>query len=281
MLERLRDVVLFVAGIIAVGALILAAYEGFNQRVASATFLGALGVVCTFMLFMPKLEVFKVWGMEARLVRTLDRAEEIIGKLRRLSLISARTGYMQLAWGNRMASPSAKEKQSVLDEIDAQLAELQVSPSERDAITRQFVQIIAFDFLQIFARAIQQYGAILFQNLQDKASASNSEEDREAVRLHSEKKTAWHNRTTDPDVFSRLETLDLGKEIDREMPVEWLDEPARIQAELFKTELLALLKACQQKGGFTREAAEYYDNYSARNNDKAKLVFGPIVGGPK
>ncbi|WP_441228113.1 hypothetical protein AB7813_12645 [Tardiphaga sp. 20_F10_N6_6] len=122
--------------IASVGALILSAYEGLNQRVTSATFLGALGVVCTFMLFMPKLEVFKVWGIEARLVKTLDRAEEILAKLRRLSLISAKSTAMNLAWGNRMATPPAKEKQSILDEMDAQLAELKVSPEDRKPLQR-------------------------------------------------------------------------------------------------------------------------------------------------
>jgi hypothetical protein len=41
-LDRLRDIVLFMAGVIAVVSLILALYEGFNQRVPTAIFLAGL-----------------------------------------------------------------------------------------------------------------------------------------------------------------------------------------------------------------------------------------------
>jgi hypothetical protein len=55
-MDRLRDMVLFVSGAIAIVSLILALYEGFNQRVGAATFLAALFVAATFMVFLPKLE---------------------------------------------------------------------------------------------------------------------------------------------------------------------------------------------------------------------------------
>lgn len=120
-LERLREIVLFVSGLLAIGALILAAFEGFNQRVTSAAFLGTLGVACIFLLFMPKLEVFKVWGIEAKLQQTVTEAVATLAGLKRLAEISARASYLTIAWGNRLGTPPAKDKQAVLDEIDTQL----------------------------------------------------------------------------------------------------------------------------------------------------------------
>src|SRR5580692_2886225 len=113
-MDRLREIVLFVAGLLAIGSLIMAAFEGFNQRISSAAFLGTLGVVCTFLVFMPKLEAFKVWGVEAKLQQTVTEAVATLASVKRLAEISARASYLIIAWGNRFDGPRAKEKQAVL-----------------------------------------------------------------------------------------------------------------------------------------------------------------------
>src|SRR5258706_4461991 len=116
-MERLRDIVLFVCGAMAIVSVILALYEGFNQRVASAVFLGGLFVACTFMVFLPKLEVFKAFGVEAKLQRTVTEAVATLASLKRLAEISASASYLTIAWGNRLGTPPARDKQAVLDEI--------------------------------------------------------------------------------------------------------------------------------------------------------------------
>ena len=45
------------------------------------------------------------------------------------------------------------DKQAILDEVDQQLGDLNVSKAERDAITEPFVQMIGFDLYQNFARS--------------------------------------------------------------------------------------------------------------------------------
>lgn len=98
-MERLRDIVLFVSGAMAIVSVILAAYEGFNQRVTSAMFLGGLFIACTLMVFLPKLEVFKAFGVEAKLQQTVTEAVATLASLRRLAEISARASYLTIAWG--------------------------------------------------------------------------------------------------------------------------------------------------------------------------------------
>jgi hypothetical protein len=163
-LDRLRDIVLFVTGLLAIGALIMAAFKGFNQRVASASFLGTLGVVCTFLVFMPKLEVFKVWGVEAKLQQTVTEAVATLASLKRLAEISARASYLTIAWGNRMGTPPAKDKQAVLDDIDNQLAELKVSPEEIARIQLPFVKMVRLDFFFLFQGVLNQYLASSIQS---------------------------------------------------------------------------------------------------------------------
>lgn len=96
--------------------LILTVYQAAHGKLTSSAALGAAFVVCGLFVFIPQLKAFKVWGVEAELKETIDRAEEILGKLRRLSLISAKASYMSSAWSSRMSSPSAKDTQTILDE---------------------------------------------------------------------------------------------------------------------------------------------------------------------
>jgi len=275
-MERLRDIVLFVSGVMAIVSLILALYEGFNQRVGSAAFLGALFVACTFMVFLPKLEVFKAWGVEARLTKTLDRADEILAKLRRLSLISAKASYMNAAWSNRMGSPSTGDKQAILDEVDQQLGDLNVSKAERDTITEPFVQMIGFDLYQNFARVIQGYGAPKLKVLNARAAASQKSEDQQAVTDHSTRITAWTKRTQNPDLFSRLKTYSFKDELDREMPneTEWLSPSEHVIAEKFKNQVLSLFEACRKKGGYTPETAAFMDRFPAEREQVVMELFG-------
>ena len=260
----------------AIVALILALYEGFNQRLGSAAFLGALFVACTFMVFLPKLEVFKAWGVEARLTKTLDRADEILAKLRRLSLISAKASYMNAAWSNRMGSPSTKDKQAILDEVDQQLSDLNVSKAERDTITEPFVQMIGFDLYQTFAKVIQGYAAPKFSALNARATASQKPEDQQAVTDHSTRISAWTKRAQNPDLFSRLKTYSFQDELNREMPneTEWLSASERKVAEKFKKQVLDLFEGCRKKGGYTLETAVFMDRFPAEREQVVMELFG-------
>jgi hypothetical protein len=56
-----------------------------NQRNWSAGALAGLFVVSTLLFYLPQLETLSAFGIEARLRNTLDRAEEIIDRLKKLA----------------------------------------------------------------------------------------------------------------------------------------------------------------------------------------------------
>ena len=91
-LEKVRDVYVFVCAALGTFALILTVYQAAHGKITSSAALGAAFVVCGLFVFIPQLKAFKVWGVEAELKETIDRAEEILGKLRQLSLIHLRNG---------------------------------------------------------------------------------------------------------------------------------------------------------------------------------------------
>jgi membrane associated rhomboid family serine protease len=73
-MEQLRAIFLFVCFFIAVGALILSAFQAWSGRIGSASALGAIFLVCGLYLFLSQIKAFKVWQVEVELRETLDRA---------------------------------------------------------------------------------------------------------------------------------------------------------------------------------------------------------------
>jgi hypothetical protein len=95
--------------------------------------------------------------VDVRLRRSLDRAEELLARLKDLSVISAKTSYLTLAWGNRVGTPLAKDKQEILDQFDEQLTALKVNGDENREIAKPYVQFIAVDLYTIFLKIMEQY----------------------------------------------------------------------------------------------------------------------------
>lgn len=96
--------------------------------------------------------------------------------MRKLASISARASYLTIAWGNRLGTPSAREKQAVLDEIDNQLAELKVSPEELADIQRPFVKMVRLDFFFLFQGVLRQYATIVATELAANVHKANRRE---------------------------------------------------------------------------------------------------------
>jgi hypothetical protein len=276
-MDRLREIVLFVAGLLAIGSLIMAAFEGFNQRISSAAFLGTLGVVCTFLVFMPKLEAFKVWGVEAKLQQTVTEAVATLASVKRLAEISARAGYLIIAWGNRFDGPRAKEKQAVLDDIDAQLAELKVAPAEIASIQRPFVKMVRLDFFFLFQGVLNQYATLINAKLQnDVHRAQDPSVASGLVMKHSDLITAWTKRTQNENPAAGLENESLEDLLNAFVPKrgEWLSDKDLAVIQKFKSEIVRLNADCEKKGGYTSEASTYYDRYAGDHNvDKAEQLL--------
>ena len=275
-MDRIRDILLYVAAAFAMLSFACAVYQAMNEKLQSAGVLAGIAVACTLLVFFPRLEMLKAFGIEARLSQTLDRAEEILRKLQRLSVISARTSYMVMAWGNRMGSPSAKNKQAVLDEVDRQLAELNVDARERAEVKRPYVQLIGFDFLYLFTRMFDRYANWKRDELTRQLIANQNEQTKRAVEEFSANISEWRTAAIGGDVLSRLDGYKFADEMQRAMPTAWLDDRERRAAESLRAQMVRMFEDCERNGGFTDEAANFYDRYNDLGgyDEKIKELFG-------
>lgn len=280
-MEKLREIYVFVCFALGVVALILCVFQAWNEKTGSATALGVVFVVCGVFLFLSQIKTFKVWEVQVELRETLDRAEEIIGRVRKLASISARASYLTIAWGNRMGTPPAREKQAILDEIDSQLAELKVSPGELADIQRPFVKMVRLDFFFLFRGVLNQYAMLLNTKLTaDVREAKDPSAASALVLRHSELITAWTKRTEKLDPSADLEKELLEDLLNEYMPRsgEWLNDKELAVMQRFKAEIVRMNADCEKKGGYTPEAMTYYDRYSGDHNiDKAKQLRNEVL----
>jgi hypothetical protein len=221
-MEKLRAIFVFVCFALGVAGLILCVFQAWSEKTGSAFALGFAFVICGIFLFFSQIKAFKVGEIQVELRETLDQAKEIIERLRKLSAISARASYLTIAWGNRLGTPPANEKQAALDEIDNQLAELKVSPEELAEIHRPFVKMVRLDFFFLFQNALSEYARIINERMVADVRAAKDD----PSTANAELITAWTKRTRKDDPSADLEKESLEEALNEYMPRrgEWLND---------------------------------------------------------
>jgi hypothetical protein len=274
-MDKIRDIFSYFVAAMAMFALLGAVYQAFNNQKGSALTLGTLFLIGALIVFLPQVEIIKTLGVEARLRQTVTEAVATLANLKRLAQISARSSYLTIAWGNRLGTPSAKEKQAVLDGIDGQLEDLKITPAERAVIVGPWVRLIKADFFYILTQTIRKFATIKAGDLTDKIHATQSQEAHDAAHKHSDLITPWSKRTDEIRLFERLDGETLGALIDDYLPKsgEWLTDKELAAFQRLKAEIVRLYADCEKKGGFTAKAAEFYDKYAEDQKDKAQEVW--------
>jgi hypothetical protein len=236
-------------------------------------------VVSTLLFYLPQLETLSAFGIEARLRNTLDRAEEIIDRLKKLAEVNAKVTYLTLAWGNRLGSPSAVEKQKVLDEMDAQLRALKVDEEERLAIARPLTALIGVDLYAAYSH-VMDWLVFWTETIETRTLNTNRTPETEAAyQKLITTIAAWRKANAGKGPGNDLQNYDLGSYLSRDTPTAILSEPQKAAAQTLRAEILRLYDSCAKKGGYTSEAAEFLDrrigeNYLREADMKVKELFG-------
>jgi hypothetical protein len=275
-MDKVRDILLYFIAAIAAFSVMCSVYQAMNRQLQSATLLAGLFVACTLLVFLPQLEVFKAWGVEARLRSTLDRAEEIIGRLRKLSTISARVTYLTMAWSNRWGEPPARTRMTLLDDINKQLDEIGVSTDERTNISRPLIRMVGVDLYNIYVHVFDRYMTYSATELKRRFEEPGV---REAYTKLVEAQSDWRRRSLNQGPYFNIENYDFASELEKASPIAALESKDHAALDAFKKELIGLFAACEKKGGYTPEYANFYDRYSVSAGPALKIreLFGVDV----
>jgi len=267
-MERLREVFTYVCAAMGVFALIFTVYQATNGKVQSAVMLFFVFALCGSYVFISQIKAFKVWQVEIQLRERLGEADVILAQLKQVAIVNARAVYLNVGKGGRFSAPNAAEKQAMLDEIDGQLRALEVSDKERRELGSTYLKIVGFDFYMLYTGTLQRYFGFRKQDL-----TAQLNKDPGNVALKSEVER-WKDQTSfkpNYNLFAELQTYSLDDEINR-LSMPWLSDQEQKAVSTFKNQILSLYHASQEKGGLTKDAAEYYDRYADLGGQDKKII---------
>jgi hypothetical protein len=266
---NMREVFTYVCAAMGIFALIFTVYQAANNRIQSAILLFFVFALCGAYVFISQIKAFKVWQVEIQLRERLNEADVILAQLRRVAVVNAKAVYLNVGKGGRFSSPIAAEKQSMLDEIDAQLKALNVSDAERRELSATYLKIEGFDFYMLYVSTLRRY----FQfKKQDMVAQLNKNSENVTLKPELDR---WRNEEAsfkpNYNLFSQLQTYSLDDELGR-LSMPWLSEQDQKAVNTFRKKILSLYHASQEKGGLTKDAAEYYDRYADLGGQDKKII---------
>jgi len=268
-MDKIREILLFFAAGMAVFALICAIYQAMFDKVSSAALLAAIFLVCTLVVYLPKLEILEAWGVKAHLVRTLNEADEILAKIRRLAIINAKSTYEQVGIGQRWDSHSALQNQTRLDEINAQLTDFGVSEKERRDLAVTYVRLMGFDFYIHYYHVLDRYFRTKREALHMVSTRENNEGMKAEAKAYEEIIKNWKPNL---NLFHQLGAFSLEEEIIQATPTKQLNEADRKAIDVFRNQLVRFFKDTEAKAGLTKEAATYLDTYKDTGGHDKRII---------
>lgn len=120
---------------------------------AAATLMGTLFVVLILMTFLQEMETFKAFGVEMKLRARLTEAEDLLKKLRALTVLNANTAYHLLTYGDRWDS-SVRETYRTARAIDAFMKDMNCDAEEIRKAKTAFVSMGVRDLFVRYYNAV-------------------------------------------------------------------------------------------------------------------------------
>ncbi|WP_108523243.1 hypothetical protein [Bradyrhizobium algeriense] len=270
--EKVQNIVTYSAGAVAVFSIIGALYQAMSREGGSvAPVLGVFLAACV-IVFLPLISQFSFFGLETRMRDKVLEVQAIEDRIRKIAAINARVTYMSIAWANRMGSPSAKEKQTLLDDVDKQIREFKVTEEERLRIVQPVVNMLKYDFFLDYRQIIYDYAGIRYGILVENAR-NEAPETRELRDAHSDGMGKYNKRVDISEVWRRLDSFNFGEELNTLTPTEWLNDDEKVVANEFRNKLVRIVAECEKKGGYTSEAAQLQDAITGDSKEFTASLF--------
>jgi hypothetical protein len=240
-------------------SLLCAVYETMNQRLGSAGMLTAVFVAAALLMYLPQMASFKAFGVEATLTQVqekLDRADEIISRMKALAAANAQATYSLLAWGNRFDGMPSDEKQKIADKIDSQLKSFDFDDQNLATIKGVYIYFIAYDLGSYFEAALGSY-VIRVLGVDSARSAEL---------------TAWSKNWGDTqrltfDKLSKLDGQGLTSLLISELPRDKMKPDDIPKFEQLARRIGEIYSGCLKRQGYTPEVIAFFAEFRPLSGD--------------
>lgn len=223
-----------------------------SRGAGATTAMLVLFILCVVFAYFPQLDSISAGLLNVKLGRNLDRAEEILGRLKNLASIDAKVTYTIMGWSNRWNGMPLKEKQSISDQIDTQLKSYGISDVEISSIKGQYVGLIRYDLGAIFEMALNGH---VVNNLGSGNLKTWIAEWNANGRLSLEK------------VLGASQS-EFARSLKGEIPREDLKPDDVIKFEKFADHIGTIYAGCMERHGYTTEAINFFNEVSLLAGDK-------------
>lgn len=139
-----------------------------SDNLQSATLCAGLFIMATLFHYIPQLESFKAFNIEAKLDRKINEAERLLDKIKSSSIASAENTFFSLGWGNRMASPSWETKFQVAERTIASLSSVGLTRQDYDKLLDPMLRFATWDCYTHFTTLLAMRIAHLSQEMNAK-----------------------------------------------------------------------------------------------------------------
>lgn len=273
--ELLQELPPFLFATAATISFALAIYLALHDKKGASTILGAMALVAALLAYLPQLDSLSAFMVNVKLRSSLDRADDILARLRNLTVVNAKLAYTTLAWGNRLGAPKAADKQRLLDEMDQQLAAMNVGVDERAEIKRSYIRFIGFDFYQLYIVAIDYALSRRMEALQATLQAEASDANRLAAQNFNVRMSEWRSGRARSSL-EKMPIEDYRKFLHDNTPADTFSPQETVALNKLADQIADLFEASRRRGGYTEQAAEFYDKYNdGLGAGLYRLVFNP------
>lgn len=235
----------------------------WSNRVAAATLLSSLFLLSVGLAYFPQLDSIKAFSIDLRLRKSLDRADEILGKIKDISEINAKATYINIAWSNRFGGMSNQEKQDLIDALNEQLNAIGLTEVERRVLSKPCVDLIGYDLYIVYVRVVR--AMILHHN-----------DDAQRALL-----TKWDSQTSSLGVEGLRPALGSSGEFKKWMgnniPKDIDDADELLKLHNMIDQLANLFEQCIQYQGYTKAMIEFFDGPAKKATSLPEDAYAYLV----
>jgi hypothetical protein len=204
--------------------LVLAIVLALLDRVAAATLMAGLFVVLALFHYLPQMESFKAYGIEAKWRAKLGEADELLRKLRQSTLASAMLTYNMIGWGSRLGGIDIRTKQKLADEAEAALADLNVDSVKISELKRDYLLFVAYDLFQGFDTIVGMNISATAERMTKRINELGNNPELPDVRELGEKQRVLRQARPSLDLVRDLQKVDIRQYAQARIPTSGLDQ---------------------------------------------------------
>lgn len=227
-----------------------AIWLSWHDKLKAATLLSGLFLLCVILAYFPQLDSIKAFSINVQLRKNLDRADEILAQIRKVSIASAKSTYMNTAWGGRLGGMSDRSKQKILDVVDEQLKSIKINDDDRNEIVQPYVELIGFDLYGIFCNSVRS----VIEH--DRGSEGRALANEWARTLPTDNLEYFHH-LSDGSIFASYMKEQISKTS--------IDADDRHKLTKLADKIGHIFDDCLHSGGYTEESLKFTETY---NNNK-------------